>query len=47
VVNQLPTSSDAFRDASWADIEPYYQELASRTLDENSVEQWLADWSEL
>ena len=46
-MNQLPTSADAFRDASWADIEPYYQELASRTLDENSVEQWLVDWSEL
>jgi len=46
-VNQLPTSADAFRDASWAEIEPYYQELASRSLDENSVEQWLADWSEL
>ena len=46
-MNQLPTSADAFRDASWSDIEPYYQELASRTLDEDSVEQWLADWSEL
>ena len=46
-MNQLPTSADAFRDATWADIEPYYQELASRTLDQDSVEQWLADWSEL
>lgn len=46
-MNQLPTSADAFRDASWTDIEPYYQDLASRTLDEDSVEQWLADWSEL
>ena len=46
-MNQLPTSADAFRDASWTDIEPYYQELASRSLDEDSVERWLADWSEL
>ena len=48
VVNQqLPTSADAFRDASWADIEPYFRELAERPLDEENVEQWLADWSDL
>src|SRR5215467_5661497 len=48
VVNQqLPSTADAFRDASWADIEPYYRELAERPLSDENVEQWLADWSEL
>ncbi|GAC1475289.1 MAG: M3 family oligoendopeptidase [Candidatus Dormibacteraceae bacterium] len=41
----LPESSDAFKDASWDEIAPYYDELASRPLDHTNVEAWLADWS--
>ncbi|HEY1421511.1 MAG TPA: M3 family oligoendopeptidase [Candidatus Dormibacteraeota bacterium] len=41
----LPDSPDTFRDATWADIVPYYEELASRRLDRDNVEAWLADWS--
>ncbi len=41
----LPESPDAFKDASWEDVLPYYQELASRQLDRSNVEAWLADWS--
>ena len=43
----LPDSADAFRVATWGEIEPYYQELAARSLDESTVEQWLTDWSQL
>ena len=41
----LPESPDAFKDASWDDIVPHYDELASRPLDRSNVEDWLADWS--
>ncbi len=41
----LPESPDAFMDASWQDVLPYYDELARRPLDARNVEEWLADWS--
>src|SRR5260370_36327785 len=41
----LPESPDAFKDASWQEVLPYYEELASRPLDTSNVEAWLADWS--
>ena len=41
----LPESPDAFKDSTWEDILPYYEELASRRLDRANVEAWLADWS--
>jgi oligoendopeptidase F len=45
VVTVLPDSPDAFKDATWQDVEPYYAELAERPLDQGNVESWLADWS--
>src|ERR1700694_5907306 len=45
VVTTLPASPDAFKDATWDDVLPHYQELASRQLDRDNVEAWLADWS--
>ena len=45
VVLALPESPDAFKDASWEDVLPYYEELGSRPLDRTNVEAWLADWS--
>jgi oligoendopeptidase F len=45
VVPVLPDSPDAFKDATWQDVEPYYAELAERPLDRGNVESWLADWS--
>jgi len=44
-VIKAPESPDAFKNASWADVVPYYEELASRPLDVGNVETWLADWS--
>ena len=41
----LPDTSDAFSDATWDDIAPLYEELASRPLDRQNVETWLEDWS--
>jgi oligoendopeptidase F len=47
VVRTLPDSADAFRDATWSDIAPFYEELIARPLDQRNVETWLADWSQL
>jgi oligoendopeptidase F len=41
----IPESPDAFKDAVWEDILPFYLDLASRPLDPSNVERWLADWS--
>lgn len=41
----LPESPDAFQDATWEDVLPYYEQLAVRPLDRDNVEEWLADWS--
>ena len=46
MVIALPETSAALKDATWADVAPYYEELASRPLDRNTVEKWLADWSQ-
>jgi len=42
---RLPESPDAFSDATWDDIRPHYEELVKRELDDDNVEEWLADWS--
>ena len=41
----LPGTPDAFKNATWEDILPYYDALAARPLDRSNVEAWLADWS--
>jgi oligoendopeptidase F len=46
-VIDLPTSPDAFAQATWDDILPYYHRLAEHPLNDDSVEPWLATWSEL
>jgi oligoendopeptidase F len=43
----LPTSPDAFAGAGWPDITPYYEELATRPLSQENVEEWLTHWSRL
>jgi oligoendopeptidase F len=43
----LPASAAAFAQASWADIAPFYGELATRPISLDTVEAWLADWSRL
>ncbi len=43
----LPTTALEFMDWTWAQIEPYFKELAERPLDSASLPTWLADWSHL
>lgn len=45
VVITLPETPDAFKDAGWEEIQPYYQELVEQPLDTNNVESWLEYWS--
>ncbi|HEX5386357.1 MAG TPA: M3 family oligoendopeptidase [Gemmatimonadales bacterium] len=43
----LPTSPASFAKATWADIIPYYDELAERPVDSDTVDEWLRTWSTL
>jgi oligoendopeptidase F len=44
----LPASPEAFRDAAWEDVLPWYDALASAPLSGDvEVEAWLARWSRL
>lgn len=43
----LPDSPAAFTAASWADISPYFEELAIAPLSRDNVDEWLASWSQL
>lgn len=50
-VMPLPSANvlvpDDLAQATWADIQPLYRELAERPLSLATVEAWLADWSRL
>jgi oligoendopeptidase F len=41
----LPETPAAFKEATWQEILPYYEELAARPLSRSNVEAWLEDWS--
>lgn len=43
----LPASPEALANATWDDIRPHYDALAARELGDDTMEQWLADWSRL
>lgn len=48
---ELPASPDAFKSASWAEVLPYYDALATTPLPEpltdSAMESWLSVWSRL
>jgi oligoendopeptidase F len=46
VVLALPKTAAAFKDATWDDIAPYYEKLATEPLAPGNVEAWLRDWSD-
>ena len=46
-VSVLPPSPAAFAKANWDDVAPYFDELASRPLEESTIEPWLRAWSRL
>ena len=43
----LSITPEAIAKASWSDIRPHFDALATRDFDHDSVEAWLADWSRL
>ncbi|QBD75046.1 peptidase M3 [Ktedonosporobacter rubrisoli] len=43
----LPRTSEAFEQLSWSAIEPWYRELASATLTEETLQPWMNQWSHL
>ncbi|MCE2940826.1 MAG: M3 family oligoendopeptidase [Gemmatimonadota bacterium] len=44
---RLPESPDAFADATWAEVAPWYDALAEAPLASATAEAWLATWSRL
>ncbi len=45
--DSLPSTTDEFRNWSWAQIQPYFNDLEARSLDATTVERWLANWTHL
>src|SRR5688572_10995119 len=43
----LPDSPSAFAKARWADVAPYFDELAAHPLDAGNMDAWLRAWSTL
>jgi oligoendopeptidase F len=46
-VSVLPSSPNALAKARWQDISPYFDELARRPLQPDTIESWLHEWSTL
>jgi oligoendopeptidase F len=46
-VSFLPPSPSALAKSSWEDIAPFFDELAGRELDHQTIEGWLLEWSRL
>ena len=47
MLKNLPTTPEALIAWTWPEIEAYYQELESRSINAMNVEAWLADWSSI
>jgi oligoendopeptidase F len=45
MLKNLPSNPAALVAWTWPEIEPYYQELAARSLTAANVDAWLVDWS--
>ncbi len=45
--DQLPTSIEEFSTWRWEQIAPYFSDLQERPLTSETIDQWLADWSQL
>ena len=43
----LPDQASDFMEWRWSQIEPFFQELAERPIDRDSIRNWLADWTRL
>jgi oligoendopeptidase F len=47
VLPSLPDTPAAFADATWDDVAPYFDVLATAPLDRDNAAAWLASWSRL
>ncbi|MBI1259551.1 MAG: M3 family oligoendopeptidase [Chloroflexi bacterium] len=47
MLSTLPQTSDELKGKSWADLQPFYDELEERTLSAETIHEWLADFSHL
>lgn len=47
MLTPLPLEATEFKNWSWEQIEPYYEDLLARDLTAANSTQWLADWSHL
>ncbi len=47
MLTPLPPEATEFKNWSWEQIEPYYEDLLARDLTAANSNQWLADWSHL
>ncbi len=47
MLDSLPQDTTSLLRWSWAEIEPHYRDLASRSLTSATVAEWLADWTAL
>src|SRR5579871_3488931 len=47
MLSNLPSTSDELKGKSWADLQPFYDELERRPLTTESISEWLADFSHL
>src|ERR1051326_4448078 len=43
----LPATAESFGTWSWGQIAPYYDDLLSRSLTVEAVDEWLADWTRI
>jgi hypothetical protein len=47
MLQNLPTTPQAFITWTWPEIEPHYKDPASRPLTAASADEWLTDWTRL
>ncbi len=47
MLKNLPSTPEALIAWTWAEIEPHYKDLESRSLAKANIEEWLTDWTRL
>src|SRR5690242_8862469 len=47
MLSNLPKTSDELKGKSWADLQPFYDELENRALSAKTLDEWLTDFSQL
>ena len=45
MLDNLPKTSDELKGKSWADVQPFFDDLEGRTLTAETISEWLADFS--